>query len=68
MHAVSAFIPPPALENVVVYASFIYQDVLCKLCGVIIEEVAQGVDRLGDRRGEERVLLREFLGEGDKGI
>jgi hypothetical protein len=57
LHAVSAFIPSPALENVVIDASFIYQDVLCKLCGVIVEEVAQSVDRFGDGGSEERVLL-----------
>lgn len=61
-------IPLPAFEDVVVDAALVHEEVLHKLCGVVVEEVAEGVDGLGDGGGEERVLLGELLGQGDEGV
>lgn len=48
MHAVSALIPSPPIEDVIIDASFIHQDVLCKLRRVVVEKIAEGVHGLGD--------------------
>lgn len=63
LHAVSSFVPPPSVEQILIHRSFVDKYMLRELCWVVVQEVAQGVYSLCDCRGEERVLLRQLLGQ-----
>jgi len=49
---VSALIPTPIIEQVLVYRTFFDEDVLSQLGGIIVEEIAQNVNNLCDSLGE----------------
>ena len=61
LDAVSALIPVPIAEEVIINRFVVDQYVLAELCRVVVEEVAEGVDGLCDSRGEGRVSLWELL-------
>ena len=63
MEDVSALVPTPILEQILVYWTFFDEDVLGQLGGVIVEEIAQNVNNLCDSLSEERILLRKFFRE-----
>ena len=68
LDAISAFIPVPISEEIVIDGFVVYKDVLAKLRGIIVKEVAEGIDGLGHGSGEECIYLREFLRQGDEGL
>lgn len=65
---ISPLVPTPVVEQVVIYLSVVYQDVLGKLGRVIVEKVAQRFDDLGDNGSEVGIIFWQFLRERYEGI
>jgi len=61
MKDVSALVPTPIIEQVLVYRAFFDEDVLSQPRGIIVEEIAQNVNNLCDSLGEKRILFRKFF-------
>lgn len=61
LYPISTVIPFPTPKYVVVDATLVDKDMLGKLGRVIIQQVAEGVYNLCDRRREERVLFWQLL-------
>lgn len=61
LYSVSAFVPSPTIQQIVIDRSLIYKYMLRKLSGIIVEKISKSIDSLRYDRGEERVLLRQVL-------
>lgn len=68
LNTISAFIPVPVAEEVVIDRLIINQYMLAELRRVVVGEVAESINGLGDCRSEGCVRLRELLRECDKGL
>lgn len=68
LDAIAALVPLPVVHDVIVHRLLIDEDVLVKLRGVVVHQIAQGVDGLCDGGGEEGFLLWEVFREGYKTI
>jgi hypothetical protein len=65
---ISPLIPAPVFEQVVVYRIVVYENVMCELGRIVVEQVAECFDDLGDGGSEIGVIFRQFLRERDEGI
>jgi hypothetical protein len=63
MKNISAFVPAPVVEQILVYRAFFDEDMLNQPRGIVVEEVTQDVDNLCDSLGEKWILLRKFFRE-----
>lgn len=52
MNAISAFVPPPVGEKIVVDGLFFHKDMLGQFGRIVIEETAQSIYNLCNSRGE----------------
>jgi hypothetical protein len=68
LNTISALIPFPITEDIVVHVPLVYENVLFELGGVIVEKVSKGVDYLGDCRGKEMLLLGQIFRQRDERV
>ncbi len=68
MDIVSPLVPFPTIQNIAVHAFLVDQDVLLQLCRVIVKEIAQRFDSLGDSRGEETFELGQIFRETNERV
>jgi hypothetical protein len=65
---ISALVPMPMLEQVVIHRFVVYQDVFHELRRIVIEEIAECFNDLSDNGGEVGIVFRQILRETDEGV
>ena len=68
LSSISPLIPMPVIQQVVVHRFAVYRNVLGEFGRIVVEQVTECFDDLGDGSGEIGVVFWQFFRERDEGI